>query len=87
LAKTIKGPFKITKVNDKITTLIWSKYSKNDNLVNTNLFVKYNRPNDNIETQEHKEVKYADNSEPRNDADHKRQYEKECLNQEQMAGQ
>jgi hypothetical protein len=43
LAKTYRGPFKVTKVHTNGIALIRTKTSKHDHLVNANLLVKYNK--------------------------------------------
>jgi hypothetical protein len=51
-----KGPFRITKVSENSTALIRGKNAKHNNLVNTNLLVKYNRPE--VEEKEKKKILY-----------------------------
>ena len=54
IGRSFKGPFIITRVHENGTALIRSKSAKHDNLVNTNLLVKYNRPGD--EKEKAKEI-------------------------------
>jgi hypothetical protein len=56
--KLAQTSVRFTKVHDNGTTLIRGKTARHDNLVNTNLFVKYYRPE-----EENEKEKLAENVE------------------------
>jgi hypothetical protein len=56
LAETSKGLFRIPNIHENVMALIRGKNSIHDNLVNTDLLVKYNRPKNTDETQTPKNV-------------------------------